>query len=224
MSTQLNIETVNTILYCKRWRETVEFYQYLLELPVTFTASWFVEFSLSDTTRLSVADERRLSDAGLAPIKGPADTWRAESFDVTRAALEAFARAATGEAPVPIPYEELVHGVAVTEAIIASASEKRPQRVASTGSCPNAPDETGDESFAAHPAAAQIPRSTVGQSIGTLFQSECVRPMYAIVQDIPAHPEQPVHSEQWPNCNHGQTDQRAILTRPPTRFQHNYGP
>jgi hypothetical protein len=54
---------------------------------------------------------------------------QAEPFDVTRAALEAFARAAAGEVPPPIPPEEFVHGVAVTEAIITSATSHRPETV-----------------------------------------------------------------------------------------------
>ena len=61
MPTLPSIHTVNTILYCKRWRETVDFYQNRLGLPVTFASSWFVEFRLSDAARLSVADERRAS-------------------------------------------------------------------------------------------------------------------------------------------------------------------
>ncbi|NIR27995.1 MAG: VOC family protein [Gammaproteobacteria bacterium] len=56
-----SIQAVNTILYCRRWRETVDFYQRRLHLPVTFASSWFVEFRLSDGARLSVADERRAS-------------------------------------------------------------------------------------------------------------------------------------------------------------------
>ncbi len=61
MPTLPNIRTVNTILYCKRWQETVDFYQQRLKLPVTFATAWFVEFRLCDAARLSVADERRAS-------------------------------------------------------------------------------------------------------------------------------------------------------------------
>jgi predicted dehydrogenase len=63
------------------------------------------------------------------PTKGPAVTWQAAPFDLTRAALEAFADAAMGDRPAPIPAEELVHGVAVTEAIVRSASSHRPEKV-----------------------------------------------------------------------------------------------
>lgn len=54
-------QTTNTILYCKKWKESVDFYRTALALPVTFEAEWFVEFQLSDTGRISIADERRAS-------------------------------------------------------------------------------------------------------------------------------------------------------------------
>src|SRR5205814_10664753 len=46
------------------------------------------------------------------------------------AGLEAFAAAIRGEAPYPITPEEILHGVAAFEAIIRSAAEHRPVRVA----------------------------------------------------------------------------------------------
>jgi catechol 2,3-dioxygenase-like lactoylglutathione lyase family enzyme len=54
-------KTANTILYCRNWRATVDFYQNRLGLPVNFASEWFVEFSLTGTARLSIADERRAS-------------------------------------------------------------------------------------------------------------------------------------------------------------------
>ncbi len=53
------VERVNTILYCSRWAETVAFYAETLDLPVTFQSSWFVEFALSETARVSIADASR---------------------------------------------------------------------------------------------------------------------------------------------------------------------
>lgn len=61
------LKTANTILYCRNWRATVDFYQNRLGLPVNFANEWFVEFSLNDNARLSIADERRAavkSDGG----------------------------------------------------------------------------------------------------------------------------------------------------------------
>lgn len=50
--------TANTILYCSQWQETVAFYRDHLGLPTTFASTWFIEFALTDTARLSIADER----------------------------------------------------------------------------------------------------------------------------------------------------------------------
>ncbi len=69
-------QTVNTILYCQHWRETVDFYQQCLRLPVNFASDWFVEFLLTDTARLSVADERR------ATIKSSAGAGLTLTFQV----------------------------------------------------------------------------------------------------------------------------------------------
>ena len=59
MSTPFTFQTTNTILYCQRWAETVAFYRQVLGLPVTVEKDWFVEFALTDSARLSVADEQR---------------------------------------------------------------------------------------------------------------------------------------------------------------------
>lgn len=56
-----HIVTSNIILYCRRWRESISFYGKSLELPVLFETDWFVEFGLTSTSRLSIADERRSS-------------------------------------------------------------------------------------------------------------------------------------------------------------------
>ena len=61
MKNPLAFKSANTILYCQRWRETVEFYQNDLKLPITFASDWFVEFQLGGAAHLSVADEKRAS-------------------------------------------------------------------------------------------------------------------------------------------------------------------
>jgi predicted dehydrogenase len=70
------------------------------------------------------SDERRTRLFGTCkfqPVKGEAKVWEAARLDVSRTALEAFAKAAEGGAPFPIPYDQMIHGVAVTEAIVRSA-------------------------------------------------------------------------------------------------------
>jgi predicted dehydrogenase len=78
------------------------------------------------------SEERRTRLFGTCkfqPIKGPAETWEAERLDVTRASLDAFARAASGGPPYLIPTDEMIHGVAVTEAIVRSASSGKVEKV-----------------------------------------------------------------------------------------------
>ena len=56
-----SFKSVNTILYCNKWSETVTFYRDVLKLGINFASDWFVEFQVSQTAFLSVADERRAS-------------------------------------------------------------------------------------------------------------------------------------------------------------------
>ena len=57
----MNIKSSNTILYCKKWQDTVAFYRDMLKLPVISSNDWFVEFKLTEISRLSVANEARTS-------------------------------------------------------------------------------------------------------------------------------------------------------------------
>jgi predicted dehydrogenase len=57
----------------------------------------------------------------IQPIKGETQAIPVPEFDVNRAELEAFARAALGGAPYPISHHEMIHAVAATEAIVDSA-------------------------------------------------------------------------------------------------------
>ena len=78
------------------------------------------------------SEERRtrlFSACKFQPIKGPAETWEAERLDVTRASLEAFAHAVTGGSSYPITTDEMIHGVAVTEAIVRSAAAGMVEKV-----------------------------------------------------------------------------------------------
>jgi len=71
------------------------------------------------------SEERRTRLFGTCkfqPLKGEAQVWEAARLDVSRAALEAFAQAASGGAAYPIPTDQMIHGVAVTEAIVRSAA------------------------------------------------------------------------------------------------------
>jgi hypothetical protein len=78
------------------------------------------------------SEERRTRLFGTCrfqPVKGEAQVWQAAAVDVSRAGLEAFAKAAAGGPAYPIPLEQMIHGAAVTEAIIRSASSVQVERV-----------------------------------------------------------------------------------------------
>ncbi len=78
------------------------------------------------------SEERRTRLFGACkfqPAKGPAETWEAARLDVTRATLEAFAKAASGGPKFPIPLEEMIHGAAVTEAVVRSAASGKTELV-----------------------------------------------------------------------------------------------
>jgi predicted dehydrogenase len=79
------------------------------------------------------SDERRTRLFGTCrfqPAKGEVQVWEAEKLDVARVALDAFATAASGGPPYPIPLEQMIHGAAVTEAIIRSAGSDKIEHVA----------------------------------------------------------------------------------------------
>jgi catechol 2,3-dioxygenase-like lactoylglutathione lyase family enzyme len=57
----VNITTSNTILYCRKWNDTVAFYRDVLKLDVHFSNEWFVEFILNSQARLSIAHQERTS-------------------------------------------------------------------------------------------------------------------------------------------------------------------
>lgn len=78
------------------------------------------------------SEERRLRLFGTCkfqPVKGEGKAWEAAQLDVTGAALNAFARAATGGPAYPVTHEQMIHGVAATEAIIHSASTGKVEKV-----------------------------------------------------------------------------------------------
>ena len=80
MANRLSILNANTIVYCRHWQQTVEFYRERLQLPVTFSTDWFLEFQLTDTARLSVVDERRARIKSAAG-QGITLTWQVQSIE-----------------------------------------------------------------------------------------------------------------------------------------------
>ncbi|MEZ4550164.1 MAG: hypothetical protein R2874_06730 [Desulfobacterales bacterium] len=66
--------TANIILYCKKWILHRGFLQKRPGSAGTFENDWFVEFTLNAASRLSIADERRVSiptSSGAGMTSGP---------------------------------------------------------------------------------------------------------------------------------------------------------
>ena len=65
----------------------------------------------------------------IQPVKGETQWIDVPEFDVNKAEMEAFAVAAEGGAPYPIPTAQMIQGVAATDAIVASARSGRMEKV-----------------------------------------------------------------------------------------------
>jgi predicted enzyme related to lactoylglutathione lyase len=87
MNTLPPVARTNTILYCEKWAETVDFYAEQLGLPVSYRSSWFVEFALSDTARVSIADASRTTVKSAAG-QGITLSWQMDHLESIWAALK----------------------------------------------------------------------------------------------------------------------------------------
>ncbi len=83
-----HMRVMNTIVYCRKWRETVSFYRDILGFPVTFENNWFVEFETAAHARLSVADEQRATVKS-AGGQGLTLAFQVEEADATWQSLTA---------------------------------------------------------------------------------------------------------------------------------------
>ena len=78
----IDVRGANFILYCDRWRETVDFYRGVLGLTETFSNEWFVEFRLGAATSVSIVDAARTS---INPVQGQGMTLSIEVPDLDAA-------------------------------------------------------------------------------------------------------------------------------------------
>lgn len=78
-----NLIVSNIVLYCMEWDETMRFYRDALQLPVLFSADWFIEFGLTANSRLSIADEKHASIKSCGNA-GVTITLQVENIDAAR--------------------------------------------------------------------------------------------------------------------------------------------
>lgn len=89
MITAMSIKSLrtNTILYCGNWGETVQFYKKMLDLSVNFENQWFVEFQLTKTSFVSIADAARASIQAVGG-QGVTLALMVENIDAVKKQLE----------------------------------------------------------------------------------------------------------------------------------------
>jgi predicted dehydrogenase len=144
-------------LYCQSFRRVVEIDSddttsilfrmkegmsgYLGTLTATGPGFSFQVFGSKGSVRMegmthvagASSEERRTRLFGTCkfqPAKGEAEVWQAETLDIGRVTLDAFAKAASGGPVFPIPVEQMIHGASVTEAVVRSAATGNVERVA----------------------------------------------------------------------------------------------
>ena len=83
----LNILTSNTILYCQHYDECLKFYKDLLGLEITLASDWLVEFRLTDSARVSLADQARTAIKS-AQGQGITLTWEVADIEKTHMDLK----------------------------------------------------------------------------------------------------------------------------------------
>lgn len=85
------------------------------------------------TEATAIISDRSYNKLEIVPFKGEPEALNFDPFDMEAdalaAELEAFANAVEGRAPYPIPHDQIIHAVAVLEAIINSAESGAPVTV-----------------------------------------------------------------------------------------------
>jgi catechol 2,3-dioxygenase-like lactoylglutathione lyase family enzyme len=92
----LNVQGANTILYCRRWQESVRFYRDVLGLTVHHAVDWLVEFQVTQSAFISIADAARATIAS-ADGGGITLSWRVVDLDAAHGKL---ARAGVSTGPI----------------------------------------------------------------------------------------------------------------------------
>lgn len=85
---------------------------------------------IAETMRPSLDNFRFLPVSDKPHAAGQPEIIEHKGFNPVKAVMEAFAAAVQGEAPYPVTHDQIVHGVAVFEAIVKSAQSGHPVKVA----------------------------------------------------------------------------------------------
>jgi len=92
-----------------------------------------LRFAVHGTDAIATIRERSYNFLDIVPFEGEPENINYGDYkmdgEALTAELEAFAGAIDGSAPYPIPHDQMIHAVAVLEAIIKSAETKSPEAV-----------------------------------------------------------------------------------------------
>ena len=102
-----------------------------LASAASYCIAVFGKNGIAETTRPSLDTFRFMP---VAAQGGPHATAQPEvienkGFNLVKAVMEAFASAVRGETPFPVTHDQIIHGVAVFEAVVKSAKTGQPVRV-----------------------------------------------------------------------------------------------
>jgi predicted dehydrogenase len=104
-----------------------------LASAASYCIAVFGKNGIAETARPSLDTFRFMP---VATQGGPHATAQPEiienkGFNLVKASVEAFAAAAQGQAPFPVTHDQILHGVAVFEAVVKSAGTGKPVKVRS---------------------------------------------------------------------------------------------
>jgi predicted dehydrogenase len=100
-----------------------------LASAISYCVAVFGTNGIAETTRPSLDTFRFIPAPGNASAGSQPEVIDNKGFDLLKAGLEAFALAVRGEVSFPITDEQIIHGVAVFEAIVQSAKTGEPVKV-----------------------------------------------------------------------------------------------
>jgi catechol 2,3-dioxygenase-like lactoylglutathione lyase family enzyme len=84
--TRMDIARTNVILYCRQWKKTIDFYQHILGQAGRPLSDWLVEFELTETSFISIADAGRAT-VGASGGTGITLSLRVEDLEAWRLRL-----------------------------------------------------------------------------------------------------------------------------------------
>ena len=101
-----------------------------LASAASYCVAAFGTRGIAETMRPGLDTFRFIPVSDSPHVAGQPEVIEHKGFNPVKAVMEAFAAAIRNEAPYPVTHEQIVHGVAVFEAVVKSAQTGQPMKVA----------------------------------------------------------------------------------------------